>query len=313
MKLIIQIPCFNEEKFLGKTLSQLPKKIKDITKIETLIINDGSNDNTVSVAKKYGAKHIVSHSKRKGLSEAFSTGISECLSRGADIIVNTDADNQYKSKFIKELVKPIINNNAEMVIGVRDTDSIKHFSIIKKILQKFGSFIVRKLSGTEVSDTTSGFRAISREAAFKLNKFDNYTYTLDTLIQAGHKNITVKTISIEVNQDLRPSKLIKSNFRYVLNNAIGIIRIFLVYRPLKTFFYLGSIIFFSGVIIGLRYVYFLFNEFGEGNIQSLILSAVLLITGFITLILAFIADLIASNRRLLEEITYKLNKERYKK
>ena len=313
MKLIIQIPCFNEEKFLGKTLSQLPKKIKGITKIETLIINDGSDDNTLSVAKKYGVKHIVSHSKRKGLSEAFSTGISECLLRGADIIVNTDADNQYKSEFIKELVKPIINNNAEMVIGVRNTGSIKHFSIIKKILQKFGSFIVRKLSGTEVSDTTSGFRAISREAAFKLNKFDNYTYTLDTLIQAGHKNITVKTISIEVNQDLRPSKLIKSNFRYVLNNAIGIIRIFLVYRPLKTFFYLGSLIFFSGVIIGLRYVYFLFNEFGEGNIQSLILSAVLLTTGFITLILAFMADLIASNRRLLEEITYKLNKERYKK
>tara|TARA_A100001011_G_C14319747_1_gene849945 strand:- start:6513 stop:7454 length:942 start_codon:yes stop_codon:yes gene_type:complete len=313
MKLIIQIPCFNEEKILGKTLSQLPKKINGITKIETLIINDGSNDNTVSVAKKYGVKHIVSHSKRKGLSEAFSTGISECLLRGADIIVNTDADNQYKSKFIKELVKPIINNNAEMVIGVRNTDSIKHFSIIKKILQKFGSFIVRKLSGTEVSDTTSGFRAINREAAFKLNKFDNYTYTLDTLIQAGHKNITVKTIPIEVNQDLRPSKLIKSNFRYVLNNAIGIIRIFLVYRPLKSFFYLGSLIFFSGVIIGLRYVYFLFNESGEGNIQSLILSAVLLTTGFITLILAFMADLIASNRRLLEEITYKLNKERYKK
>ena len=308
MKLLIQIPCLNEEKVLAKTIRALPKKIKGIRKIETLIIDDGRNDKTIQVAKKEKVDHIISHPKTKGLADAFATGLSSCLSLGADIIVNTDADNQYKAVHIKDLVYPILKNKAELVIGVRDTDTIKHFSYIKKLLQKFGSFVVRKLSGTKVLDATSGFRAFSRDAALKLNKYNSYTYTLDTIIQAGHKNIAISTVPIKTNPALRPSKLIKSNFSYVINNAFGIIRIFLVYRPLKTFFYLGIIIFTFGFILGLRFIFLYVNDIGEGNIQSLILSAVLLITGFNTIVVSFLMDLIASNRKLIEETTYKINK-----
>ena len=226
MKLIIQVPCFNEEKFIGETINQLPRSIDGIESVEILIIDDGSTDKTIDEAIKANVDHVISHSKRKGLAKAFKTGLESSLEKGADIIVNTDADNQYKSEYIPSLIKPIMDGSSEMVIGVRDTDSIEHFSRSKKILQKLGSKVVRILSGSNISDTTSGFRAYSRESAMRLNQFNEYTYTLDTIIQAGHKNITMTSVPIKTNPDLRPSRLVKSNFSYVSKNALGIIRIF---------------------------------------------------------------------------------------
>lgn len=308
MKLVIQVPCFNEEDFLLQTIDDLPKKIDGIDEIEILVIDDGSTDRTVDQARKAKVDHVVSHPNRKGLARAFKTGIESSLEIGADIIVNTDADNQYKSEYIPALIKPIMDGSSEMVIGVRDTDSIEHFSRSKKILQKLGSKVVRVLSGSNISDTTSGFRAYSRESAMRLNQFNEYTYTLDTIIQAGHKNISMTSVPIKTNPDLRASRLVKSNFSYVTKNALGIIRIFLIYRPLKAFFIFGAILFFLGFMLGVRYLALLFAGDGSGNVQSLILSSVLMITGFHTIIFSFLADLMSSNRKLLEEVSFKLNK-----
>jgi glycosyltransferase involved in cell wall biosynthesis len=313
MKLIIQIPCLNEEDYLGQTIDDLPKKIDGIDKIEILIINDGSTDNSLKVAKNKKVNHIVSHSNQKGLAYAFSTGINKCLELGADIIVNTDADNQYQGRYIKDLVSPIIKNESDIIIGVRDTDAIEDFSAIKKYLQKIGSGVVRYLSGTSVSDTTSGFRAFSKDAAMRLNRYNSYTYTLDTIIQAGHKNISISTTPIKTNPDLRPSRLVKSNFSYVIRNAIGIVRIFLIYRSFQTIFYTGLILFSAGFLLGLRYIYLMSMDDGAGNVQSLILSAILLTSGFISFLSAILADKISTVRQILEEKTYKINKILFKK
>ena len=314
MKLIIQIPCYNEEDYIIQTINDLPKKIDGINKIEILIINDGSTDKTLEVVKNKRVDHIVSYSQQKGLAYAFSAGLNKCLELGADIIVNTDADNQYQGKYINDLVSPIINNESEIVIGVRNTDDIDHFSVSKKFLQKIGSRVVRYLSGTSVSDATSGFRSFSKDAAMRLNRYNSYTYTLDTIIQAGYKNITISTTPIKTNPDLRPSRLVKSNLIYVIRNAIGIIRIFLIYRSFQTIFYTGFILFFAGFLLGLRYIYLIFIfDGGSGNIQSLILSAILLTSGFVSFLAAILADKISTIRQILEEKTYKINKILFKK
>lgn len=301
MKLIIQIPCFNEESSLPITLSELPKVMLGFETVEWLVIDDGSTDNTVETANEYGVHHIVRHMQNQGLAKAFMTGLNACLSLGADVIVNTDADNQYQASDIQLLVAPILNQQAEIVIGVRPISDIEHFSMLKKLLQRLGSWAVRIVSGTNIEDAPSGFRAFSRSAAKKLMVFNEYTYTLETIIQAGQKNIPICSVPISTNSDLRPSRLVRSLPSYIAQSFMTIIRIFVVYRPFRFFMTVGSIIFFIGILIGIRFLWFYFADQGVGHVQSLILAAVLLGMGFQTILIAFIADLLAVNRKLLEE------------
>jgi len=308
LKLIIQIPCYNEEEYLGVTLNNLPKKLEGIDEIEYLVIDDGSTDKTVEVAKKMGVNYIIRHNNNLGLARAFATGIENCLELGADIIVNTDADNQYCAEDIEKLIKPILNGTADIVIGARPIDKIKHFSTTKKILQRIGSSVVRFFSNTNVLDATSGFRAISKEAAYHISIFSNYTYTLETIIQAGRKGLAVTSIPIRVNPVTRPSKLIKSTFHYVCSSIITIFRIFIIYKPFRFFVILSLIFFTFGLALGFRYLYFFIMGFGNGHIQSLILMSVLLIIGFLLFIMGLVADLIAINRTLIEDIQFKIRK-----
>ena len=307
--MIIQIPCYNEEKTLDIALKQLPRKLKGIDKIEWLIINDGSTDKTVEIAKKCGVDHIISFTKNQGLAKGFMAGLDACLKNGADIIVNTDADNQYNADDIPKLIKPILEGKADIVVGERPIYEIKHFSIIKKILQKLGSWTVRIASKTNIPDAPSGFRAMSREAAMSLNVFNNYTYTLETIIQAGLKNMAIVSVPIRVNEDLRPSKLVKSISSYIKRSIITIFRIFVVYKPFRFFLSIGLFLFFLGVIPGIRFLYYFFIiGNANGHIQSLILSAILLIMGVQIGVLAFIGDLVAVNRKLIEDVQYRLRK-----
>jgi len=307
-KLIIQIPCYNEEKSLPYTLKELPRKVEGLDVVEWLVIDDGSTDDTVEVAKSLGVNHIVRFTKHQGLARAFMAGIEACLKLGADVIVNTDADNQYSAKDIPKLVSPVLEGMADMVIGTRSIKEIEHFSFIKKFLHKLGSFVVRLVSRTEVPDAPSGFRALSKEAAMKLNVFNEYTYTLETIIQAGQKNMAVLSVPITVNEDLRPSRLIKSIPSYLIKSLSTIVRIFVVYKPFRFFFTVGLILFGSGFLIGLRYLYYYFTTGGAGHIQSLILAAILLGMGFQTIMVAFLADLLSVNRKLMEEVQYRLRK-----
>jgi glycosyltransferase involved in cell wall biosynthesis len=308
MKLIIQIPCFNEEKTLPITLNDLPKKIEGIDKIEYLIINDGSKDKTVDVAKDKGVHHIVNFKNNKGLAAVFMAGIDACLRLGADIIVNTDADNQYCGADIEKLVKPILEGQADIVIGERPINNIEHFSWIKKKLQRLGSWTVRIASKTEIPDAPSGFRAYSREAALKLNVVSEYTYTLETIIQAGRKNMAITSVPIRTNEELRKSRLFKSMFSYVKRSVFTIFRIFMMYKPLKFFMLLGGVIFSIGLLIGLRFLLFYLMGNGSGHIQSLILAAILIMLGFQTGVIGLQGDLIAANRKLLEDIQYRVRK-----
>ncbi len=303
MKLIIQIPCFNEEATLPVTLADLPKQIDGIDEIEVLIVDDGSRDRTVEVARAHGVHHVVGFARNKGLARGFMLGIQSCLSRGADIIVNTDADNQYVGADIAKLVGPIVDGTADIVIGARPIATIEHFSPIKKLLQKAGSGVVKLVSGTTVLDAPSGFRAFSRDAALGLNVFSQYTYTLETIIQAGQKNFNVVSVPIRVNRDLRPSRLVRSIPAYVRKSMITIVRMFVVYRPFRFFMVIGGLIFLAGTAIAARFLYYYFVlEQGSGKIQSLLLAAVLLMMGFHTMLLAFVTDLLSVNRRLLEEL-----------
>ena len=249
MKLIIQIPCYNEEETLSVALSELPKELNGISKVEWLVIDDGSTDNTVEVAKSHGVDHIVRHTKNLGLARAFSTGLDKCIELGADIIVNTDADNQYCADDIPGLIEPILSGEAEMVVGARSIVDIKHFSTSKKILQKIGSWVVRLASKTDIPDAPSGFRAISRNAAMQLNVFNEYTYTLETIIQAGQKGIVTVSVPIRTNKDLRPSRLVKSIPGYISRSIMIIIRIFMTYKPFKFFAIPGVISFVLGFLI----------------------------------------------------------------
>ncbi len=313
MRLIVQIPCYNEEKTLPLVLNSIPRKINGIDDVKILVINDGSSDKTVEVAKKLGVDHIVDMPFHRGLAEAFRKGLDKSLELGADIIVNTDGDNQYKGEDIPRLVEPILNKRAEIVIGCRDIFAISHFSVLKKLLQGVGSYIVRKFSNTAIPDTTSGFRAYSRDAALRLNIFSAYTYTLETIIQAGRKEIPLAHIDIKTNEKTRESRLIKSITSYIRRSIATILRIYLMYEPMKFFVKIGSVFLALAAILGGRYVYFFF--FGAkrgGHVQSLILAIILTIIGAQLVFTGFLADIIAANRKLAEENLYRQRKEQLK-
>ena len=307
-KLIIQIPCFNEEYSLPVSLKELPRHVEGFDSVEWMVINDGSTDQTVEVARSLGVDHIVGFSKNQGLAKVFTLGLESALALGADVIVNTDADNQYCAADIPALVKPILEGRAEIVIGTRPINSIEHFSRTKKKLQKLGSWMVRKVSGADVPDAPSGFRAISREAALRLNVFTPYTYTLETIIQAGQKNIPVVTVPVRVNEVLRPSRLVKSIPSYIKKSIVTMLRVFIFYRPFRFFMTWGVFFFSIGLAISLRFLYFYILGRGSGHVQSLILAGVLLGIGFQTILVAFLADLFSVNRQLLEDVQYKLRK-----
>ena len=304
MKLIIQIPCYNEAGTLGIALAELPREVPGFDKVEWLIIDDGSTDKTVEVALAHGVDHVVRHTRNQGLARGFMNGLRACLDHGADVIVNTDADNQYNAGDIPALTKPIIEGKADIVVGARPIAAIEHFSPVKKLLQKLGSWVVRVASKTDIPDAPSGFRAMSRSAAQRLTVFSDYTYTLETIIQAGQKNMAITSVPVRVNGDLRPSRLVKSISSYIRRSIVTIIRVFAIYRPFRFFASIGSVLCGLGLIIGMRFVYkWLTNDFGyEGHVQSLILGSSLLIIGFNTILIAFVADLLAANRKLLEEI-----------
>lgn len=306
MKLVIQIPCYNEENTLPVTINALPKAIDGIDDIEILVINDGSTDNTAEVAKSCGADYILNIPHNSGLAKAFSAGLNKSLEMGADIIVNTDADNQYCADDIQKLVAPIINNEADIVIGARPVSAIKHFSLLKKFLQKLGSWVMRKISSTNVEDAPSGFRAFSKYAAVRLNVFDRYTYTLETIIQARAKQLIIKSVPIRVNGDLRKSRLVRNIFDYVFRSIFTMARIFVIYRPFRFFAILASLFLLSGTLIGLRFLYYYIFSSGQGHIQSLILASILFITGVQIAVIAILSELISINRKLLEDIQRRL-------
>jgi glycosyltransferase involved in cell wall biosynthesis len=301
VKLIIQIPCYNEETTLGLTLSQLPKALPEVDVVEWLVIDDGSWDRTVAVARSLGVHHIVKLPYNQGLAKAFMAGLEASVKAGADIIVNTDADNQYYAGDIPRLITPILQGEADMVVGARPIHDIKHFSLIKKWLQSFGSWVVRLASNTQIPDAPSGFRAFSREAALQLNVFNEYTYTLETIIQAGQRGMVVTSVPIRTNEDLRPSRLVKSIPSYVQRSLFTILRIFMTYRPLRFFLLAGSIPFSIGFMIGVRWIVLYFAGTPKSHIPSLILAAILMLMGFQLWILGLVADLLSVNRKILEE------------
>lgn len=302
MKLIIQIPCYNEENSLPITLKALPKQISGIDEIEILVIDDGSTDKTVEVAKANGVQHIVSMPHNCGLAKAFVAGINGALAQGADIIVNTDADNQYCADDIEKLIRPILNKEADIVIGTRPVSNISHFSLLKKTLQKLGSWVMRRVSSTQVEDAPSGFRAFSRAAALQINIFDNYTYTLETIIQARAKGLQLVCVPVNVNPDLRESKLVKNMFDYIRRSVFTMLRMFIIYRPFRFFAILASLFFTIGFLVGLRFLYFYLFSNGAGHIQSLILAAILIITSVQIGVIAILSELFCINRKLLEDI-----------
>lgn len=311
MKLIIQIPCYNEEETLTIALNDLPKHIEGIDSIEYLVINDGSKDKTVEVAKEWGVHHIVSFRRNKGLAHGFMAGIDACLRNGADIIVNTDADNQYVGADIEKLVRPIIDGKTDIVIGERPIDNTEHFSPLKKKLQHLGSYVVRVASNTNIPDAPSGFRAYSRDAAMRLNVVNEYTYTLETIVQAGRSKIAMTSVPIGTNPELRKSRLFNSMFGYVKKSMVTILRAFMMYKPLQFFTIVGSCVFLFGAAIGVRFlIYFIMGE-GNGHVQSLILASTLLLLGFQTIIVGFQADIIAANRKILEDIQFRVRKMDY--
>ena len=302
MKLIIQIPCYNEEKTLPETIKDLPDKIDGIDTIEYMVIDDGSVDRTAETAKSLGVHHIIRLKKNRGLAHAFREGIDACLELGADIVVNTDGDNQYCGADIPALVEPVIKGEADIVIGERPIDEIEHFSTLKKFFQKFGSAVVSRLAGIRVSDTTSGFRAFSRDALLKLNLISEYTYTLESIIQAGRKKIPLKCVSIHINPKTRDSRLIKNMFSYIGISAVTMIRVWLNYSALQVSIIFAVFFLLCGFGIGLRFIYLHYIlGVGKGNLQSLILMAILVFTGFQLIIIGFLADLISGNKRLLED------------
>jgi len=301
MKLIIQIPCFNEALTLPETLSNLPKKIDGIDQIEYLVIDDGSQDDTSEVAKENGATHVIRLKKNQGLAGAFKAGLDACIRLGADIIVNTDADNQYESADIPLLILPILNGEAELVIGDRGVATEEAFTPLKRKLQTFGSYVVSKASGLEIPDATSGFRAMTRETAMKTNVLSNYSYTLETLIQAGNRNISVASVPVHTNPPRRPSRLMHGIWDYLIHSSITIIRAYAMYRAIRVFFSIGLFLLLIGGVLAIRYFVFFLQGQGAGHVQSVVLAAVLLIVGFQTMLNGLLADLIASNRKMLEE------------
>ncbi|MCR5703013.1 MAG: glycosyltransferase family 2 protein [Eubacterium sp.] len=311
MKLIIQIPCYNEAETLEIALNDLPKHIDGIDTIEYLIINDGSMDKTVEVAKNWGVHYVVNFKKNRGLAKGFMAGLDACLRNGADIIVNTDADNQYNGDDIEKLVRPILEEKAEIVIGERPIDQTAHFSPLKKKLQHLGSWTVRVASKSDIPDAPSGFRAYSREAAMRLNVTNEYTYTLETIIQAGRQKIAMESVPIRTNPELRKSRLFSSMFGYVKRSMVTIIRAFMMYKPLKFFGIIGIITFLLGLALGIRFLILLGMGDGSGHVQSLILASTFILMGVQTYIIALLADVIASSRKILEDVQYHVRKIDY--
>lgn len=313
MKLIIQIPCYNEAETLEVALNDLPKHIDGIDVIEYLIINDGSKDNTVEVAKKWGVNYVVNFRNNKGLARGFMAGLDACLRNGADIIVNTDADNQYCGADIEKLVQPILRGEAGMVVGERPIDETEHFSPLKKKLQHFGSWVVRKASKTDIPDAPSGFRAYSRHTAMRMNVINEYTYTLETIVQAGRQKMAVTSVPIRTNGELRPSRLFSSMFGYVKKSMLTIIRAFMMYKPLAFFTGIATVFSLAGVALGVRYLVYMAMGEGGGHVPSLILASMLIIIGVLAGVIACLGDVIAANRKLLQEIQYDLRKIEYGK
>ena len=311
MKLIIQIPCFNEAETLEVTLNDLPKHIDGIDEIEYLIIDDGSHDNTAEVAKKWGVHYVVRFRRNKGLAKGFMAGLDACLKNGADIIVNTDADNQYCGADIETLVRPILDKKAHIVIGERPIDDTEHFTPLKKKLQHFGSWVVRKASKTTIPDAPSGFRAYSREAAMRINVINDYTYTLETIVQSGREKVAVMSVPIRTNPELRESRLFHSMWGYIKKSMLTIVRTYLMYRPLYFFFMLGSILALVGVGFFVRYFVFFCSGEGGGHLQSLILASTLLIVGFQTIVVGLLGDVISANRKILQDVQYHVRKMDY--
>ena len=311
MKLIIQIPCLNEELTLPETLKDLPKSLNGIDNIEILVINDGSTDRTVEVAEEHGVHHVLSLTNNKGLAKAFIYGINHALHLRADIIVNTDADNQYFGGDITKLIQPILSKRADIVIGNRQVETIRHFSPFKILLQKLGSWTVRQLSGTTIPDATSGFRAYSKEAALQMNVISDFTYTVETIISAGSKNLAIEHTPVRTNKKLRESRLFPSIQVYLRRTLVTMLKVYSMYRPLKVFSITGGTTFLVGFVIGCRYLFFFFQGQTEGHIQSLILSAIMLTVGFQMIMMGISAELISVNRQLLEDIQLRIKKNKF--
>lgn len=309
MKTIIQIPCFNEADYLAETVKALPKRLDYIDEVEILVIDDGSTDNTAEVARQAGVDHIVTLPNHFGLAQAYAAGLDACLKLGADIIINTDADHQYQSDEIPRLIEPILEHRAELVVGDRGVSNLEHFSPSKRFLQKMGSKVVSKAAGIEIPDATSGFRAMTRELALRTNVLSNYSYTLETLIQAGNQHARVAFVPVKTNPQKRPSRLFKKTSNYLMLSGATIMRAFTLYRPLRVFSTISLIPIIIGVFLGLRFILRYFTEGGDGMIQSLILAAILLIIGFLTFLIGILADLIGFNRKMLEEVLYRLRKD----
>lgn len=311
MKLIIQIPCYNEAETLEIALNDLPKKLDGVDEIEYLIINDGSQDDTVAVAQKWGVQHVVNFKQNKGLAKGFMAGLDGCLRNGADIIVNTDADNQYCGEDIQKLIQPILDGKADMVIGARPIDQTEHFSFLKKKLQHLGSWAVRKASNTDIPDAPSGFRAFSREAAMHINVVNDYTYTLETIVQAGRERMAITSVPIRTNGELRPSRLFHSIWGYVKKSMLTILRAYMMYKPLKCFTYLAGLPTLLGLGYAIRFILYYVMGKGSGHVQSLILGCTLIIIGFLTFMIGLVADVIASNRKILQDTQYHARRAEY--
>jgi glycosyltransferase involved in cell wall biosynthesis len=310
MKLIVQIPCHNEAEALAATIAAIPRQIEGIDRVEILVIDDGSTDDTVAIARREGVDHVIGFARRRGLASAFKEGLSESLRQGADVIVNTDGDNQYEGADIPKLVAPVLAGEADIVIGDRDTATVEHFSFAKKVFQKLGSWAMRRLSGTQVADAPSGFRAYSRDAALRINVVTDFTYTLETLIQAGKRKMAVVDVPIRSHATPRSSRLAKTMGHYLAQAGGAMVRAYALYEPLKIFAVTGSLMLLVGIGLGTRFLYFRFvvGTVVTGMLQSLILAAILSIAGFLLLCVAILADLLATNRRLLEEALYRIRK-----
>ena len=307
-KLIIQIPCYNEEAQLPLALAALPTAIAGIDEIETLVIDDGSTDRTFEVARQAGVNHVIRFTANRGLAKAFMAGLDACLKRGADVIVNTDADNQYCAQDIPRLLEPILAAQADMVVGCRPIEDIRHFSWLKKRLQGWGSDVVKRLSGLDIPDATSGFRAITREAALQLTVISDFTYTIETLIEAGKKNIHTRWVPVRVNDQLRASRLFRGTREYLRRAVPGMLRIYAMYEPLKVFASIGFLVALVGVLPILRFLYMFATGEGSGHVQSLVLGAGLLLLGFQVMVIGLLADLIAANRRLVEDTLHRVRR-----
>lgn len=313
MKLIIQIPCYNEAETLEIALNDLPKQIDGIDEIEYLIIDDGCKDNTVEVARNWGVHHVVSFAQNKGLAKGFMAGLDACLEHGADIIVNTDADNQYCADDIPKLIQPILEHRADIVIGERPIDDTENFSWLKKKLQHFGSWVVRKASKTDIPDAPSGFRAFSRDAAMRINVINDYTYTLETIVQAGRNRMAITSVPVRTNPELRESRLFHSMGSYVKKSMLTILRALMMYKPLYCFSIVAIVPIIIGLMIGIRFLIFYAHGYGAGHNQSLLLACTLIIIGFVTFVIGMLADVISANRKILEDVRYHIKRQMYDK